>query len=80
MTVSEVSPLIKLTNQVYLKLRNASEHRAESTAELFSYQFTNIPECLYDAKKQTPYHSSKSQLLTLLSPGCVADPSKGKMV
>ena len=68
MIVAEVSPLIKLSSPVHLKLRNASEHRSDSVKELFSYEFTNVPECLYDPKKQTLYHNTKSQLISLIAP------------
>ena len=35
--------------------------------QIFCSVFTNVPECLYDTKKQAPFHGSKSQLIPLLA-------------
>ena len=35
--------------------------------QIFCSEFTNVPECLYDTKKQAPFHGSKSQLIPLLA-------------
>ena len=35
--------------------------------QLFQQEFTGVPECLYDLKVDGPYHSPKSQLITLIN-------------
>ena len=63
--VSVVSPLIKLTGTVMAKLRDACENRRELAKELFKYEFTGVPECMYDPKQKKPYRNNKSQLMPL---------------
>ena len=35
--------------------------------ELFGYEFTNVPECLYDPNKNKPFKNKKSSLKDMLS-------------
>ena len=37
------------------------------TLELFGYEFTNFPECLYDPNKNKPFKNKESSLKDMLS-------------
>ena len=67
--VDEVSPLVKLANSVMMNLRDACINRKENALKLVTQEFTKVPECLFDSKKNLPYHSPKAQLLDLIVPG-----------
>ena len=49
--VGEVSPLVKLTNSVMMKLRDACINRKENALKPFTQEFTKVPKCLFDSKK-----------------------------
>ena len=45
----------------------AYDKRKVASQELFSYEFTNVPECLVN-KEGKPYHGTKSDLLKTIVP------------
>ena len=65
--VANQSPQIKLSPKIITTLRAACESRPEALKEMFSQEFTGVPECLVD-KEGKPFHSGKSELLKILAP------------
>ena len=65
--VANQSPQIKLSPKIITTLRAACESRPEASKEMFSQEFTGVPECLVD-KEGKPFHSGKSELLKILAP------------
>ena len=66
-TISDISPQIKLTSSLMNKLRDACSKRTSMALELSGYEFTNVPECLYDPNKNKPFKNKKSSLKDMLS-------------
>ena len=64
--VANQSPQIKLSPKIITTLRAACESRPEASKEMFSQEFTGVPECLVD-KEGKPFHSGKSDLLNILA-------------
>ena len=61
------SPQVKLTPTMFNKLRDACEIRVEAARNIFSQEFTNVPECFIN-KEGKAFHSNKSDLLSIIAP------------
>ena len=67
LNTAEYSPYTKLTNSAIVKLRDACYSRQDLVREMFKLESTGVPECFYDPKKNQMYHSSKSNVVKLLT-------------
>ena len=57
------TPCLKITDSMFIKLRDACIHRTNVARDLFVNEISGAPECFLDKKAQEPYHNSKSAIL-----------------
>ena len=57
------SPSIKITESMFIKMRDSCTYRTESMKECFSSEISGVPECFLDKKGKEPYHNPKSKIL-----------------
>ena len=70
------NPRIAISDQMYNKIRDACKFRPTEAKDLFLGEMTWLPECFVKKDDGTPYYNAKSDIVPIISDGCIAPVGK----